>query len=889
MRRIRSRKPCQSRMRGVIFAILWMIGITNFTITAQTIIPDQVYTLAANWMQHHSGRFKSSLQPDSVWIYTPAKSSAISPENKTNRIYLVTFQPAGFMIVTPGWKNNPVCGYSTEQKLPKDPAHPLNDYWLPRLYRYLNQDRVHIPPKINSSTSLKTDLAVDPLLTAQWGQGDPWNKFCPADDSGRHALVGCVAVAMSQIMYHWKWPEKGTGSNTYRPPAHQEYGEVTANFDTTHYRWNQMHTIYPTDAAALLLFQTGVATFMNYGPDESGSNTAAYALPAFKNNFSYHPGIIFREEEKYFYGEWTQMLRQELVNNRAVLYTGTNPVSKAGHAFNIDGFRDETFFHFNWGWNGAGNGYFQLFEMGGGSADFSNNQGAMFGIQPANLPRHDRPATLQALPGDTFVDLIWDNPVVTDLSHYVIYRNDTLIANTPDTRYRDTSLVNGTAYQYHITAVYIGQNPGESDPTPSLEVVPWTQITAPGQQDFETGLHGWQIDQNEFGFHIAAAAELAESTRTGSFVLIRSEGVGDGIKVSDYLISPVIYPRKYHHLAISFDYLFKQKKEVEVLYLMYRKFSDGLWNTIARLDSTGGWNDWKTFYAYIPPEAGGGPVQIGFYYNNYYREGFGAAIDQIRFFDVPEPPVPQFEISTSDACQDQTIIVSDSSTGHIENYFWDFGEGATPRYAQTKGPHQVVYQTAGHKAIRLTLNHLDQLDKKNILNIRSHPESGFTYTRSAMDIHFTNTGKNVEALFWDFGDGVTSTSVNPVHTYLSKEIFHVTQVGYNGTCSPDTTKVDLDMRPGTGIDDRITTLHARVYPNPFTGSCAINWETPPVSPVVIRITDLNGKEVFTLRAQPASSMKLYLPGLPTGIYILHLISGKIAETHRLIKMNPYNY
>ena len=62
------------------------------------------------------------------------------------------------------------------------------------------------------------DMMVIPF-TARWGQGSPYNDqtpvmpgppYEPPPNEG-HSLVGCVATAMSEIMYYWKWPESGTG------------------------------------------------------------------------------------------------------------------------------------------------------------------------------------------------------------------------------------------------------------------------------------------------------------------------------------------------------------------------------------------------------------------------------------------------------------------------------------------------------------------------------------------------------------------------------------------------------------------------------------------------------------------------------------------------------
>lgn len=54
------------------------------------------------------------------------------------------------------------------------------------------------------------------IFTPQWHQGSPYNDLCPELDPGNNTEVpvGCVATAMAQIMYHWKWPNTGVGADT---------------------------------------------------------------------------------------------------------------------------------------------------------------------------------------------------------------------------------------------------------------------------------------------------------------------------------------------------------------------------------------------------------------------------------------------------------------------------------------------------------------------------------------------------------------------------------------------------------------------------------------------------------------------------------------------------
>jgi PKD repeat protein len=61
--------------------------------------------------------------------------------------------------------------------------------------------------------------------------------------------------------------------------------------------------------------------------------------------------------------------------------------------------------------------------------------------------------------------------------------------------------------------------------------------------------------------------------------------------------------------------------------------------------------------------------------------------------------------------------------------------------------------------------------------------SGFTFTIDQADfkkVTFTNAAQNFETLTWDFGDGVTSTDENPVHTYATVGTFTVTLTAKRG-------------------------------------------------------------------------------------------------------------
>ena len=234
--------------------------------------------------------------------------------------------------------------------------------------------------KYNSSSieRLRT-RTVAPLLFSRFDQGTTWNTMCPLDGAGPdgHALVGCVAVSMVQVMHYWKYPEYGSGSNSY---YHWDYGSLSANFNTF-YDYDNMPNNVGTEATQKLLYHAGVAVEMGYGPDGSGAwvmGGSPSAFHAMKNYFLYRNDMSDIDPSDYSTSEYRQISKDELDNNRPIIYRGCS--NDGCHAWNIDGYQGDDF-HNNWGWGGYNNGYFPLSTLGG----FSYDQGALINIQPQSL------------------------------------------------------------------------------------------------------------------------------------------------------------------------------------------------------------------------------------------------------------------------------------------------------------------------------------------------------------------------------------------------------------------------------------------------------------------------------------------------------------------------
>ena len=235
---------------------------------------------------------------------------------------------------------------------------------------------------------------IDPLLGTEWDQTSPYNDLCPMDGDV-HSLTGCVATAMAQIMRFWKHPAATTdvipGYTSAKIQAMMP--DIAAgspiDWDNLVLKYTGKETPAQQQAVTNLMLMCGTAVQMDYSADFSGAfgGSVAAGLQAY---FDYDLATSYELHDFYRAAEWNQKVYNELKAGRPLYYDGDS--SGGGHAFVVDGYGGDDYFHVNWGWGGMSNDYFLLSILdpnnntGSGassSADgYSFGQGAIFGAQP---------------------------------------------------------------------------------------------------------------------------------------------------------------------------------------------------------------------------------------------------------------------------------------------------------------------------------------------------------------------------------------------------------------------------------------------------------------------------------------------------------------------------
>lgn len=85
----------------------------------------------------------------------------------------------------------------------------------------------------------------------------------------------------------------------------------------------------------------------------------------------------------------------------------------------------------------------------------------------------------------------------------------------------------------------------------------------------------------------------------------------------------------------------------------------------------------------------------------------GVNSDGAWMFGNKEPLVANFASDDSLACVNTDVTFTSLSTGDIDTYEWNFGEGANPQTSTGIGPHTVQYTTPGNKTVTLTVSNND--------------------------------------------------------------------------------------------------------------------------------------------------------------------------------------
>ena len=173
---------------------------------------------------------------------------------------------------------------------------------------------------------------------------------------------------------------------------------------------------------------------------------------------------------------------------------------------------------------------------------------------------------------------------------------------------------------------------------------------------------------------------------------------------------------------------------------------------------------------------------------------------------VGSKPTADFTASPVPQCAFQPVQFTDLSTPFVDEWQWNFGDGGT---SVIQNPTH-TYTTVGSFTVTLIATNNgcpDALSKPNYI-VSLPPIAAFSYTANCSDrlqFSFTDQSTGPVTWLWDFGDGTTSNSQNPIHNFPSLGGYTVRLTVTNGSCSHSITHLvsTIDETPDFIVNTRV--------------------------------------------------------------------------------------
>ncbi len=375
-----------------ICTYLMLLCLTATTTWAAPIGERQARAIAARFMQSHAMPAASL----TTAYKAPLDGTAAAPAGGTAYYVFNAAQAgSGYVIVAADDRVPSILGYSDNGTFDPNDVPPVMQEWLDGYALQIQAIAGGAKPDARSAAR----QAIAPMLNVRWGQGMPYSVLFPHvnGSDNAHAYVGCVAVAMAQIMAYWRYPARPvTTIPGYTSNSGRTYAVTMPPLQPIDFDWENMHETYYTNdstsescmAVANLMLYSSTSLKSNFGLTSTGSYTR-YIPEKLITYFGYKNSAHYIYRSGYTTQTWEDTIYAELAAGRPVAYGGNKQT--AGHAFVCDGYDGEGRFHINWGWAGKSNGYFLLnllnpSDEGIGSAagayGYVYNQGAAIGLEP---------------------------------------------------------------------------------------------------------------------------------------------------------------------------------------------------------------------------------------------------------------------------------------------------------------------------------------------------------------------------------------------------------------------------------------------------------------------------------------------------------------------------
>jgi len=237
--------------------------------------------------------------------------------------------------------------------------------------------------------------------------------------------------------------------------------------------------------------------------------------------------------------------------------------------------------------------------------------------------------------------------------------------------------------------------------------------------------------------------------------------------------------------------------------------------------------------------------------------------------------VAQFSADQTNVCEGDTIVFS-SASQNATSLIWDYS-GAT-LVNQTGNQCTVVYNNAGTfdaGLIAVSAYGNDTLDYANYIVVSPNAEAQFIASNDTVQVSnplivFTNQSQYADSYMWHFGDGSTSSDINPYYTYPSTPAsYNVILEAISSGCADDSATMTIVVIEPVGLNESEENAIV-IYPNPVQDLIVIQSEI--AVDAIFEIYDASGRLVLKGDLKKSNSV-IQAYQLAKGVYSLEIFNA----------------
>lgn len=164
-----------------------------------------------------------------------------------------------------------------------------------------------------------------------------------------------------------------------------------------------------------------------------------------------------------------------------------------------------------------------------------------------------------------------------------------------------------------------------------------------------------------------------------------------------------------------------------------------------------------------------------------------------QLLNIVTPPQAGFSAANFVGCAPLTVHFNNESSANAVEFQWQFA-GGMPATSTLRNP-SVSYEKPGVYSVTLVArNAAGEVTKRltNLVQVNDLPSAGFSSQKDVNVVTFRNLSENSTGHHWNFGDGSTADSTNPVHIYSTSGSFVVQLIAKND-CGSDTIVKNVEI------------------------------------------------------------------------------------------------